>query len=1011
MPPAFHSRLLAIAVIAASHAAGFAEPAIHNASWFARSWESDEGLPDNSVVGVTQTADGFLWAATPGGLVRFDGAQFQEFSPAAIPGVPNRVVRAMHLDRLERLWLGMDRGPLVRLDGTNALVFGLNDGLPDRTISQLLVDEDDRVWIAYETGELQVIQNNRPVPFGAAEGLSEQGRASMALDRDGQIWLAKGGSVGIARAGRFEKHLDFEDAPVFIAQARQGGIWLCAGAQLMHIDDRCKQTQRRELPSLFHNAEVAAMMEDSAGAIWIGTRSRGLFRADAGGREPIDTSHRQILALAEDREGNIWAGTGGGGLNRLRQRRVELQSVENGLPFDSVQSVCEDSEGQLWAAAQNGRLARKIGDQWAAVTSDNSWPGGHALCVAAGKDGAVWIGLLNDGLCKLQNGELQRWRRGDGLAGNAVRSLLVASNGDLWIGTEAPSEVQRFRDGKFETFRAPQSPRIIRAMAEDPKGVVWIGTSEGQLLRLAGDELINEPAANAGRPLSIRALHATADGTLWIGYAGAGLGVLRDGKYARLTTAQGLPENYVSQVVSDGHGWLWMGGNRGLFRVAERDVDDWLEGLADRIRPFVYGRGEGLSSVQASFDAFPGALRSRSGQIWIPLRKGLAVIRPSAQAQKAEPERIIMERVLVDEQIAALYDSHPPLRDQAVVQFADLRKRPTFLRLGPNHRKVDFTFTSPSFAAPENLHFRYRLKGFETEWAEAGPERKASYPRLPAGDYQFEVRSGINGSGLDEAVASLAVIVAPFYWQTWWFRIASVAAFALLLGGAVRYWSVRRMTERMRQLEYEASLERERARIAKDIHDDLGANLTQIALLSELAQQDGSSAAKASERIEKISTTAREVIKSLDEIVWAVNPGNDSLAHLIDYSAQFTLDYLRLADIRCRLDLPESPPHRTLSTDVRHNLFLVIKEAVHNVVKHSRATEVWLRIHVEGGQLRVTIQDNGAGFSPNKASPAGNGMHNMEKRIKEIGGEYILKTEPEKGTTIQFSAPVFRPLP
>jgi signal transduction histidine kinase/ligand-binding sensor domain-containing protein len=994
--------------MAALHATGFAGAVKSSGSWFARSWESDEGLPDNNVVGVAQTADGFLWAATPGGLVRFDGARFQEFSPAAISGVPNRVIRAMHLDRRDSLWLGMDRGALVRLDGAGALVLGVTDGLPDRIISQVLVDKDDRAWIAYETGELYFVNERRPTRFGAAEGLSEEGRVCMALDHHGEIWLAKGGSVGTIRVGRFEKRRDFEDVPISLAESRHGGIWICAGSQLMKVDNSCKAVEERTLTAQFNNAEIAAMFEDRAGAVWIGTRSRGLFRVDESTCELIDTSHRQVLALTEDREGNIWAGTGGGGLNRLRQRRVELHSVESGLPFEAVQSVCEDAEGKLWAATQNGKLARKNDDKWMAVSVEDGWPGGHVMCVAAGKDGAVWIGLRNDGLCRLRDGELSRWRKQDGLAGNAIRSLLVASNGDLWIGTEGPSEVQRFRDGNFETFRTPQSPRIIRAMAEDSKGIVWIGTSDGQLLRLQGDELINDPAANAGRPLSIRALHASADGALWIGYAGAGLGILRDGKFARITTTQGLPENYVSQIASDGHGWLWMGGNRGLFRVAERDVDDWLDGAVDRIRPFVYGRGEGLSSVQASFDSFPGALRSRSGQLWIPLRKGLAVIRPSAVAQKAEPERTIMERVLVDEQIAALYDSQPALRDQSLVKFADLRQRGGGLQIRPDHRKLDFNFTSPSFAAPENLHFRYRLKGYETEWTAAGAERKASYPRLPAGTYEFQVRSGINGSGLAENQNVLAVVVAPFYWQTWWFRTASLGAFALLLGGSVRYWSVRRMTARMRQLEYEASLERERARIAKDIHDDLGANLTQIALLSELAHQDSSNAPKASERIEKISTTARHVIKSLDEIVWAVNPGNDSLAHLIDYSAQFALDYLRLADIRCRLDLPETPPHHTFSTDVRHNVFLVIKEAVHNVVKHSRATEVWLRIAIEPDRLRVTIQDNGFGFDLLARSLGGNGLNNMEKRIQEIGGEYQLKSEAGKGTTIIFSTPLQR---
>jgi len=381
------------------------------------------------------------------------------------------------------------------------------------------------------------------------------------------------------------------------------------------------------------------------------------------------------------------------------------------------------------------------------------------------------------------------------------------------------------------------------------------------------------------------------------------------------------------------------------------------------------------------------------------------VIRPKNFPRRPEPGAAIIERVSLDDKVFAVYESQPALRDPLNVSAANLFSA-TSLQLNPKYRKIAFEFTAPSFSSPENLHFQYRLKNFDTDWTDAGPERKASYARLPAGNYQFEVRAWLNGGGADLAQAVLAVRIPPLYWETFWFQLSCFAAFALLVGAAVRYWLVRKMAARMQQLEREAALQRERARIAKDIHDDLGANLTQIALLSNLAQQDASSPEKANERIDRISTTAREVIKSLDEIVWAVNPGNDSLPHLIDYAAQFVLDYLRLAGIRCRLDLPENPPQYALSTDVRHNIFLVIKEAANNIVKHSGATEVWLRIHIEDDFLHISIEDDGRGLETNGRLVRGNGLVNMEKRVAEIGGVYQFASRQKAGTSIQFRVPL-----
>jgi signal transduction histidine kinase len=381
------------------------------------------------------------------------------------------------------------------------------------------------------------------------------------------------------------------------------------------------------------------------------------------------------------------------------------------------------------------------------------------------------------------------------------------------------------------------------------------------------------------------------------------------------------------------------------------------------------------------------------------------VARPDHIRDNPDPPRVLIDRVAVDGQILGLYDSRLPLRAPARTNAVDLRHAFRLPPLPPDHRKVDIEFTSLSYWAPANVHFRYQLRNVDADWVEARAVRAATYPRLPAGHYEFVVTACNNAGVWNERGAMVAFEVLPFFWQTWWFRFGALAVFTSTIIAVVRYVSFRRLRRDMVRLEEQASLHRERARIAKDIHDDLGANLTQIALLGELAQQDRSTPDKAGRRIETISLTARQAIKALDEIVWAVNPRNDTLPHLVDYASQFAVDYLTVAGIRCRLDLPDDIPQREVSTDVRHNLFLVVKEALHNIVKHAGATEVRIRMGLGDEGLRFSIEDNGRGFDHPPDHAGADGLRNMRQRVADVGGRCTIESRPGAGTTVSFDIP------
>jgi signal transduction histidine kinase len=315
-------------------------------------------------------------------------------------------------------------------------------------------------------------------------------------------------------------------------------------------------------------------------------------------------------------------------------------------------------------------------------------------------------------------------------------------------------------------------------------------------------------------------------------------------------------------------------------------------------------------------------------------------------------------------------------------------------------------YTSLNLAAADRALFRYRMEGHEQDWSPASEARSAYYGKLPPGRYTFHV-TACNEDGIwNQEGCRLAVRVLPPFWQTWWFLAASGAGLLWLVAGSVHYLSTQKLQRQVAVLRQHEALEKERGRIARDLHDQLGANLTQVALLGELAESDKDQPAEVAAHAQQIAQTARETTRALDEIVWTVNPANDSLDGLVNYLCKHAQEYLDVAGLRYRLEAPAQLPAVPISPELRHNVFLVAKEAVTNVVKHAQASSVWLRLRLEPGRLALEIEDDGRGLSAADQEKGRNGLRNMRKRMEEVGGTFTIGPGAAKGTVVRISAPV-----
>jgi signal transduction histidine kinase/ligand-binding sensor domain-containing protein len=997
----------------ATMAAPAATPGMDD-SYAARVWQSEDGLPENRVVGVAQSPDGFMWVATQGSLVRFDGVRFQKVSLAGSPNAIAGTMRILLLDRTGRIWLAKEEDDtLFCFNGAQVRLATSAQGLPknDRQ-SSMAVDGEGSLWVAYSSGKvIRYSRSGQVEVFTANEGLPGGGGSCwLASGRDGILWFAKGRQVGVFRNGRFNVLESFGSTALRITPARSGGVWVCAGQQVLKYDQgvetvdlgRIVAADTRDLSGL----EPSVLHEDHNGIVWVGTVSAGLYRCESNSITRVEVSNPAILSLTEDREGNLWVGTRGGGLNRLHRRVTSLIKSADGLPFEGVQSVCQDASGARWAVGDNGVLVRNEGAKWNLQSPAGSSGTAYVTCVAADTNGPVWIGTRGGVLYRWADGQFQHLGLRDRLLAKSLRSLLVTRAGDLWIATDSPDVLYRLRGENLQAFNLPSGYRYIRAMAEDAAGNFWAGATDGLLVRVSGDTLVNETAKSAS--LSIRCLYGAANGDVWIGYAGAGVGRLRNGSITRFSTDQGLLNDYVSQILGDGWDALWLAGNQGIFQVRERDFEDVASGTATRVWPVVYGRSEGVRGLQASFDYCPSSVRAGTDRLYFSMLSGLAEVRLDYARLNYRQPGVFIERVSGDERTFADYQNFtaPTVTNTTLPLELCGRATNTELRLPPGLQQVQFEFTALSFVATENVQFRYQLEGLDENWVDAGMRRVASYTHPPPGTYRFKVIACNNDGIWNKAGDSLTVTFEPYVWETLWFKLTATLLGLIALSAVLVLGLRRRHRLEVERLEHQRALEQERTRIARDLHDDLGVGLTEIGLLGDLAGNVDGLPETSRDRLSEITGRARTLAASLDEIVWAINPANDTSQSLVDYFFPYAQNLLGQAGIRCRLEVVEPLPAGNLSAEDRHEFFHAYKEALNNVIRHSGATQVQVSLAAAAKNLMVRVADNGRGLAGAGDKPSHHGLPGMRERLQRLGGSCEVTGTAGGGTTVTFVIPV-----
>ena len=982
-----------------------------------------EGLPHPTVNDIVETPAGDYWVATNDGLCKFNprGAPPNHFivghngaaGPARepmftviVPPDDDRFSRAMHTllrDRGGTLWCGTLKG-LYRLSQIEERIqlLPVDIGLPteyaeQKFINGLSEDRHGTLWIGAASGLYRRWSDGSSARYGKSDGLPDEFIRCLLEDRRGNLW------VGTAQGGLLRLAIEGARHPPVITHAynENNGLW---------------------------TNWVFALYESRDGKLWVGT-NKGLAELasaddNAGSSLHLYTernglSYPEVVCVTEDRDGNLWLGMNLAGAMILARNGFITFDARDGL--DAVFSFFESAAGELCAYGQvlgdprasvfDGarldllnpgplhqwrRLGRFDGQRFTWLMPDalkGIYLGWSVRPLALQtRTGEWWIGTGNHGLFQFPRTNsftalkkarpIAVYTQKAGLAAVDIYCLYEDTDGDLWVATVSPSTgnglarwdhaTRTLHDmGKTEGLPSLKD-KLPTAFQEDRAGNLWVGFNQGELARYRAGRFTVFTSADglpAGRVNDLYLDHA---GRLWIAMSRGGLSRVDDPAaehptFANYTIAQGLSGNFVSGITEDRYGRIYVGTGQGL---------DRLDPATGRVKHYTTADGLASGPVLAAFSA-------RDGHLWFGTAQGLSRFWPEPPLASAAQPPILLTGLHVagtEQNISANGETDLHLEDLAA---------------SGNQLQIDFV--GLSFASGESLRYQYRLEGADADWSEPTAQHAVNYANLAPGRYRFLVRALTSEGGVSPMPATVTFTVRPHFWQRWWFLTLGALA-AIALGYGIYRYRVARLLE----------VAEMRTRIATDLHDDIGANLTRIAILSEVARQQGGDINEETDSpLSSIARISRDSVASMSDIVWAINPKRDSLLDLVRRMRRHAEEIFTTREIGLEFRAPGADDHLKLGVDVRRDLFLIFKEAVNNVARHSRCTNVEIDFRADGSELLLQVSDDGAGFDPARESE-GQGLMSMRRRAHARGGSLEIESRPGGGTTIRCRVPIGR---
>ncbi len=935
-----------------------------------QAWTTENGLPQNSVHAIFQSHDGYIWAATEGGIARFNGIDFAVFNHENTPAIESDDI-CCFAEAHNTLWIGTSHSLLEYTAGVFHR-FTTAEGLPSNDVLSLAATSDGTLYVLSGGGLARFNGKTfAPISTPPLNAITSMGSDTLWLATNtGVLKLQQNQTTPVALSFLLPNEPIHEpiQGPGILPN---GTPWLRTTTSVTFLNNGHARTLQagRELPA----SRIESFLADSRGTLWIGT-NKGLLSLDNTGARPELQSAlgtNSILSLREDREGDLWIGTDTAGLHILRQQSFRTIPA---LSDRVITAIAQSTGGAIWAGTNGDGLDRWRDGTIQHFSTKDGLLSEIILSLAPGAQDSIWVGTP-DGLNHIQGSHIDSLTSADGLPDDLIRSLLVPSDGTLWIGTRRG--LAHWHDNTFTTYTRANGLRseLIGTLLQ-PHGTndLWIGTLDG-LSRLHNDVITTYTTADGLSGNVITSIYEDPQGTLWIGTKGAGLSFFKNGSFTSLHRSD-LPQ-VIDSILGDNSGNLWLSSNHGVTRVSQSQLLACASSSTCDLPVYNYGRTDGMPTEETSSLGHPSAWQTSGGQLWFATRKGVAIAEPENLPENRVPPPVVIEHFTVDDTVV-----------------------PGTQPISPGHSHFVFQYAGLSYAAPSSIRYRYILEGFDKQWTDAGTRRTAYYTNLPAGHYRFRVKAVNNDGVWSQAGAELAFSIRPPFYRNVWFILLALAALAAI--GILLY----RLRLRRLRSQFEAVLA-ERNRMAREIHDTLAQSFAgvsvQLEFASQLLSHDQPEAAH--QQLDRTRAYVREGLAEARRSIWdlrAVTANSTLPTRLTQLVEQSRSEPLTI-------QLNIGGTYRPLASSVENEVLRIAQEALANVQRHAKATHVTINLQYQDSHLHLTIADNGRGFNASEAAHSKNGhfgLQGMHERAAQINAQLNIASTPAQGTTITLDVPI-----
>ena len=944
-------------------------------SYAARTWQVQDGLPEPTVQAFAQTKDRYLWIGTTGGLLRFDGARMVLYDRDNTPAFTENNVFNLTVASDGTLWIATEGGGLIRYKDGVFRCFSAKEGLTNDFLRVVYQDSRGVIWIGTDNGlfrfrgdRIERVDNAGDIPQIAVHAIYE--------DSQGGLWV--GGSRLLRFTGETAEEYQLQgegsqNRVKSITQTRDGTVWVgtigglhrkLSGSDFFH-------------PVTDTEGTVRFLRQTSDGTLWVGTIGHGIYQyrdnryrhLSAPGILPSNTA----LNLFEDAEKNIWIGTQAG-LLRLSKTPIQTIALPDSADYDA-ETVYEDQNGDLWVAAANlfrvhrGKIVQV---RFPGITNV------RVRNVLRASDGTLWIGTEGRGAFHQSGSKLTQYTTKEGLVNNFVRAFLQSRDGSVWIATD--EGVSRWRPEGISSYQMRDGLCYFstRTLWEDHSGGIWIGTDRG-VSHFHEEHFVKDTVTETLKNEKIWAIREDSDGGLWFGTRSGGLYRWRFGKLTHYTTTQGLASNSIYELLEDAKNNFWISGPNGISVINRRELDIIAENPSHPLSLTLYGISDGLETTQLFGAEKPGGVVTSRGEAWFASNRGLV--------------RISLEP-------AQLPSSVPVVIDQVLADGLETAGGAS-ISLAPDNSKLEMHYSVIQLRSQERVRFRYRLEGFDKTWTEAGSRRVAYYTNLAPGRYRFRVAAFEMNNPQQISETWVAIVQEPHFYRTSWFLACCVFLAAALIWGGHKF--------RMRQMHsrFEAVLH-ERGRLAREMHDTLIQGCAGVSALLEAQCSLSESEAAAKESLLNCARTQlRATIDEAREAVWNLRHAHKgSKAALVPMLQHMTEQITNESSVPVTFCVQG----RAFDVDeaAAHELLMVVREALHNALRHGRPDRVEVVAAFENEEFSVRVRDNGCGLDTTLTSSPSNGHYGligMKERAKRLGGRITLKSRPGHGTELTLYVP------